>query len=172
MNSKKNWIAGQISSRVIRRMIQIKAKELFEEQNACTTKKVEFSASNGWLMSFMKRYHLNLRKRTALIQTTPANVLDKVISYLLFVEGLRRNCGYRDRESMLQTMQIDPIHGNAVEKAGAKTVSVLSTGGYKSKVTVLLAAMADGKNCHLDCSQGERMSLGAQELFACQHHHH
>lgn len=144
-----DWIEEQRSRnlRVSRQMVQKKAKDVFNALNS-TEKSEEFAASNGWLMGFLKRNSFTLRKRTTVAQKTPEDIADKVVGYLLFVEGLRRNCGYRD--SFIGAVDetaiwIDPLQDRTIEKIGKKTISLFSTGSHKSKVSVTLAAMADGR---------------------------
>lgn len=53
--------------RVSRRMIQVKAAEIFHEMTDCRDE--NFNASRGWLERFLKRNHFSLRKRTTLAQS-------------------------------------------------------------------------------------------------------
>lgn len=144
-----DWIEAQRSRnlRVSRQMTQKKAIELFKELNS--EENVEnFAASNGWLMGFLRRNCFTLRKRTTVSQKTPEDIADKVVSYLLFVEGLRRNCGYRDScigAADETAIWIDPLQDHTIDKVGKKTISLFSTGNHKAKLSVTLAAMADGR---------------------------
>ena len=144
-----DWIEAQRKQnlRVSRQMTQKKAKELFNEINSNENSE-EFSASNGWLMGFLKRNCLTIRKRTTVSQKTPEDIADRVVSYLVFIEGLRRNCGYRDScigAADETAIWIDPLQDHTIEKIGKKTISLFSTGNHKAKLSVTLAAMADGR---------------------------
>ena len=136
------WISTQRqkSLRVTRKAIQCQAKQLMADDS--------FQASDGWLCKFLRRNRLTLRKRTTITQKQPDDVKEKVINYLLFVEGLRKNCNYRtcDIGAADETaVSFDPVANSTIEKVGAKRVPLLSTGHLKSKVTVMLAAKADGR---------------------------
>lgn len=144
------WIESQrkLSLRVSRQMIQRKAIEvLFGGAPDDEKENTEFTASDGWLTKFLKRNHFSLRKRTTIAQKTPEDIAEKVISYIIFVEGLRRNCAYRSSAigaADETAVWIDPLQDFTIEKVGTKTVSLFSTGNQKAKFTVTLAAMADG----------------------------
>ena len=60
------WVADRRarSLQVSRKMIQWKAKELFQKTPTDEKQDLNFSASDGWLSGFMKRNHLSLRRRT------------------------------------------------------------------------------------------------------------
>ena len=45
----------------------------------------DFKASNGWVVRFMNRHGLKLRKRSSLAQHDPGNLIDRVISFILNV---------------------------------------------------------------------------------------
>ena len=47
----------------------------------------DFKASNSWVVRFMNRHGLTLRKRTSLAQHDPGSLIDRVIS---FIFNLRR----------------------------------------------------------------------------------
>lgn len=144
------WVSSQRERRlrVSRKMIQKKALSLFEE--AEDKKGNAFTASAGWLFKFLKRNHLSLRRRTTIAQKTPDDVKEKVISYLLYVNGLRSNCAYPERATAAAdetAVSIDPIQDTTINPTGSKTVSIFSSGNHKAKITVMLAAFADGKKC-------------------------
>lgn len=91
------WICDRRarSLRVSRKMIQWKAKEFFQKTPASEKRDLNFSASDGLLHGFIKRNHLSLRRRTSVAQKLPHDVKEKIVRYLLYVEGLRKNCVYR-----------------------------------------------------------------------------
>lgn len=45
--------------------------------------KDDFKATNGWVVHFMNRHGLSLRKRTSLAQHDPSNLVNQVISFIL-----------------------------------------------------------------------------------------
>ena len=82
--------------RVSRKMIKEKAKEF--HRDICHDDDCSFSASDGWLFRFMRRNSFSLRKRTTISQKLPTDIKQKVVDFLIFVEGLRKNCGYKPHQ--------------------------------------------------------------------------
>ena len=50
----------------------------------------DFCASEGWLEKFMSRNGLSLHRLTTQVQKTPEQIIDKVISYSLYVHPLKQ----------------------------------------------------------------------------------
>ena len=144
------WIRDrrERSLRVSRKMIQWKAKELFQNSSSSEKQDLNFSASDGWLSGFLKRNHLSLRRRTSVAQKLPDDVKEKIVRYLLYVEGLRKNCIYRPGSIAAADetpVWIDPVQDKTIEQTGARSVKLFSTGNHKTRFTVMLAALGDGK---------------------------
>ena len=132
--------------RVSRKMIQEKARELHK---SCRPNDDDsnFSASDGWLFRFMRRHSFSLRKRTTISQKLPADIKQKVVDFLIYVEGLRKNCGYKLHQIAAfdeTAVWVDAIQHRTIEETGAKQVAIFSSGNHKAKFTVSLAATADG----------------------------
>ena len=70
------WVCKMIENdiRVSCRMIMHKAKTLGKD---CV------KASTGWLLLFMKRKNLSLRRKTTGSQSTPADVVPKLVSFVV-----------------------------------------------------------------------------------------
>lgn len=107
----------------------------------------DFKASNGWVVRFMNRHGLTLRKRTSLAQHDPDNLIDRVISFILNV----RRKFHTKRYAMANIIAMDetPIwldmpSATTVNEAGASSVTIRSTGREKDRVTVCLAGKANG----------------------------
>ena len=65
-----------------------KAKLLFDEME--TEGKPEcFEASRGWLDRLMKRNGLPFRRRTSIAQKDPAQLINKLVTYILQVRRLQ-----------------------------------------------------------------------------------
>ena len=140
------WINNERAGglRVSRKRIQRKALELYDKEE---NKTESFCASDGWLFKFLRRNHFSLRRSTTIAQKMPEDVKQRVMNYILFVDGLKDNCSYRASAvgaADETAIWIDPIQNTTVEKIGAKSVPVFSCGFHKTKVTVMLCAKSDG----------------------------
>ncbi|EFO94061.1 hypothetical protein CRE_27869 [Caenorhabditis remanei] len=123
--------------RVTRRMIQQRARE-------CS----DFKASNGWLERFLKRNNLVSRRPTTVCQKVPAEFLEKVINFILYIEKRMSEKKYSFVYACDETaVYLDFSKSLTVEERGAKQVSVTSTGHDKLHVTVMLCARSDGFKC-------------------------
>ena len=107
----------------------------------------DFFASEGWLEMFMSRNGLSLRGRTTQAHNTPEQIIDKVISYILYVHQLKQRNNY-DLDCIIAMNETavwrEMISNTTVTDKGAKSVVLKTTGHEKSKVTVTLAAKANG----------------------------
>ncbi len=106
-----------------------------------------FKASCGWLRRFMKRNNMTFRRTTHVAQKKEEVLGEKMHSFLGFVTRMRKIRGYDI--SKIGNMDETPIWmdmpGNyTLEEVGLKTITMASTGNEKSRLTVMLAAMADG----------------------------
>lgn len=106
-----------------------------------------FKASCGWLRSFMKRHNISFRRATHIAQKLPSELDEKRQNFLAYIIRMRRMRQYD--LSHIGNMDETPIWvdmpGNStLHQAGAKTVSMKTTGNEKTRITVMLAAMADG----------------------------
>jgi hypothetical protein len=73
--------------RVSRKMIRVKAQEVFAEVEDTT--RAVFKASRGWLDRFMKRNGLSVRRRTTVAQKTPEMMTEKMVSFIRYMERAR-----------------------------------------------------------------------------------
>lgn len=106
-----------------------------------------FKASCGWLRQFMKRNRYSFRRTTHVAQKNEELLSDRMQSFLRFVVTMRKKRDYP--LSAIGNMDETPIWvdmpGNyTMEIVGQKTISMVSTGHEKSRITVMLGAMADG----------------------------
>ena len=95
----------------------------------------------------MSRDWLSLRRRTIQAQKTPEQITDKVILYILYVRQLKQRNNYDlDCIIVLDETAVwhEMISNITVTDKGAKSVVLKTTGHEKSKVTVTLAAKANG----------------------------
>ena len=108
----------------------------------------DFYASEGWLEMFMSRNGLSLRGRTTQAHNTPEQIIDKVISYILYVHQLKQRNNY-DLDCIIAMDETAVWHkmisSTTDTDKGAKSVDLETTSHQKSKVTVTLSAKANGE---------------------------
>ena len=107
----------------------------------------DFRASEGWLEKFMSRNGLLLRRRTTQAQETSGQIIDKVMSYILYVCQLKQRNNYDlDCSIAMDETAVwhEIISNTTVTVKGGKSVVLKTTGLEKSKVTVTLAAKTNG----------------------------
>eukprot|EP00731_Ephydatia_muelleri_P001362 Em0001g1362a len=127
--------------RVLRRDVARIAKEIITDPH--------FSASPGWISKFMRRYRFvtSYRVKTTAGQSLPKNVSERIIDYVT-------NCRKRITRNQLplncianmdETAVWADMPGNStIEVRGAHTVQIATTGHDKQRITICLAAFADG----------------------------
>ena len=128
-------------------MIAYKAWAIHEQK--CKTARVppSFIASNGWVLKFMARNGLSVRRRTNKSQKDPDKLIDKIISYILQARRQRIKFQYNDSDiiAMDETaVWKDMLSSTTVDNVGEKSIRLKTTGHEKSKVSVCLTAKADG----------------------------
>ena len=107
----------------------------------------EFKASSGWITSFKRRHSLSVRCRTSLAQRLPADLQQKSDT---FHKWVRETVEYYEvDDELIINMDETPVYFDTMptrtlERRGASSVMMRSTGGEKRRVTVVLTAVADG----------------------------
>ena len=107
----------------------------------------DFKASRGWLEKFMKRNGLSLRRKTSVAQQDPERLVAKVVSYIIQVRRLQEKQSYAPSHiiAMDETpVCCDMVSETTIDATGKKTITLKTTGHEKSRVSVCLAAKADG----------------------------
>ena len=107
----------------------------------------DFKASRGWLEKFMKRNGLSLRCKTSVAQQDPERLVAKVVSYIIQVRRLQEKQSYPPSHiiAMDETpVWCDMVSETTIDATGKKTITLKTTGHEKSRVSVCLAAKADG----------------------------
>ena len=145
------WVYDRRSKglRVSRKFIMKKAKLLHDEmkKEGQFDDNVDFLASTGWLRQFMQRNGLSLRRKTSIAQKDPDRVIDKLVAFVLQVRRLSSKHNYQPVDIIVMDetpVWSDMISDTTIDITGSKTVTVKSTGHEKSRVSVCLAAKADG----------------------------
>lgn len=106
-----------------------------------------FAASRRWAVSFMRRHDLSLRAKTSLSQRLPQDLEEKLSSFHQFVKTKREEDEFDD--NLIINMDETPVYfdlqpGKSVNKSGAKSVLIRTTGSEKRHFTVVLAVAASG----------------------------
>ena len=134
--------------RISRKLTMFKTKAIFDEKcGDDEALKESFVASNGWLVKFMKRNHLSLRRRTTIAQKDPSHLVSKLVGYVMHVRRLSIYCNYAPSSiiAMDETAVWSDMVGNTTTNStGAEEVALKSTGNEKVRVSVCLTAKADG----------------------------
>ncbi|KAL2098760.1 hypothetical protein ACEWY4_005240 [Coilia grayii] len=131
--------------RVSRRIIQVKATELFPETSDCQGE--NFNASRGWLERFLKRNNFSLRKRTTMAQSDARHSISKIVNFITYVNHKIAEKKMKDSDviAMDETACWFDMPGQTtVDTVGVKSVTLKTTGHEKCHVTVALAAKGDG----------------------------
>ena len=119
-----------------------------------------FKASRGWVDKFLKRHDFVIRALTTTVPPSP-ELGEKVANFVLFCPKQREQLHLlpSDISNMDETVIWADIPGQStVEVRGTRHVPILTTGHEKSRITVCLAAMADGRKLQpLIVFKGQRM---------------
>lgn len=130
---------------ISREVMRFKALEIATSLNI---PRGDFSASTGWCVRMMKRAGFSLRRRTSLAQRLPAFYDEKLIKFQRYVISLRKKYSYLlgQMGNADQTpVYFDMPSNTTVNKKGAKSVLIKSTGNEKARITVMLSVLADGR---------------------------
>ena len=105
----------------------------------------EFKTSQRWILGFMKRYKLALRRRTRISQKLPDKTQELLESFYKFVTNLRIEKCFELKNifNMDETpVWFDMAGVYTVNPKGEKTVHVRATGNEKNRFTVVLTIAA------------------------------
>lgn len=129
---------------ITRDVIRMKAREV-AQQKAIPGK---FKGSNGWCTRMMQRNGLVLRRRTTLAQHLPDAYEEKLTEFQRYVIKLRKQHSYlmgQIGNADETPVYFDMPSNTTVDDKGAKSVLVRTTGNDKSRITVMLCVLADGR---------------------------
>jgi transposase-like protein len=105
----------------------------------------EFKTSHSWLVAFMKRYKLALRRRTRISQKLPNRMSELLESFNNFVTNLRieKSLELKNIFNMDETpVWFDMAGVYTVNPKGERTVHIRATGNEKNRFTVVLTIAA------------------------------
>ena len=114
---------------VQRKHVQRKAMALIQPTQP------SFKASAGWLEKFLKRHSLTLRRNTSIQQKLPAQLEEKLSSFLCDVKALRAQHGFPNE--LIINMNETPVYfdmasNSTIEKRGKTEVVIRGTGAHKT----------------------------------------
>ena len=147
--------------RVFGKMVMVKAKSLYDENHkGDPTGQDAFVASRGWQDKFMKRSGLSFRRRTTTQEKDPALLIDKLVSYILYIRRLMKRHSFVP--SNIYAMDeppvwMDMIAPTTIAKVEEKDIPLKSSGHVKSRVTVCLTMKADGTKLNFRVQRGRLM---------------
>ncbi|XP_013880698.1 uncharacterized protein LOC106529748 [Austrofundulus limnaeus] len=141
----KQWVVEQrAASRSVSTItIRLKATALARELNIN-----DFRGGPSWCFRFMKRRNLSIHTRTTVSQQLPADYQEKLANFRTYCRNKITEKKIRpehiiNMDEVPLTFDI-PVN-RTVDKTGARTVNVRTTGNEKSSFTVVLACQADGQ---------------------------
>lgn len=104
-----------------------------------------FKTSHRWLIAFLRRYRLALRRRTRISQNLPSKTQKLLEEFNQFVIRLRLKKSF-ELENILNMDEtpvwFDMAGSYTINPRGEKTVNVRATGNEKNRFTVVLTCSA------------------------------
>ena len=135
---------------VSRKMIMLKAKRMFDDENEYPVLRENFVASRGWCEKFMTRHGFSLRRKTTTSQKDPSFLVDRIFPYVIQVRWLQKQFSFFP-SNIIGTDETPIWHGmisnTTVENTGAEEVSLKSAGNEKVRVSVCFTCKADATKC-------------------------
>jgi len=105
----------------------------------------DFKTSQHWILGFMKRFNLALRRRTRISQKLPDKTQEQLENFHQFVKNLRIEKSFElgNILNMDETpVWFDMAGVNTINPKGEKTVHIRATGNEKNRFTVVLTCAA------------------------------
>ena len=107
----------------------------------------KFLASESWFYRFLRRYDFAMRRKTKIGQKLPTHLDIKLLEFQQFIIKKQKQFEYELSEigNMDETpVYFDMVGNLTIDKRGAKTVQVRTTGNDKNRFTCVLTILADG----------------------------
>ncbi|CAH1770491.1 4274_t:CDS:2, partial [Entrophospora sp. SA101] len=147
----KAWIVEfrQDGIAVTPKIVKTYMKELLANQfsNIYPGASEKFLASESWFYRFLRRYDFAMRRKTKIGQKLPAHLDIKLLEFQQFIIKKQKQFEYELSEigNMDETpVYFDMVGNLTIDKRGAKTVQVRTTGNDKNRFTCVLTILADG----------------------------
>ena len=132
---------------VSRKLIMRKAKRNHNESTDNQAISDSFVAGRGWLEELLKRNGLSLRRRTTTAQKDPNAMVDKLVVYVVENRRLQGKFNYQADSIIAMDETViwaDMLSGTTTDWTGNKDIPLKTTRHEKVRVSVCLAAKADG----------------------------
>jgi hypothetical protein len=134
-----DWITEQrqLQNPVTRLLIITKVYSLVQNTDFKNLPNIqEFKFSNSWLDGFLDRYNLSNRRCTTIAQHLPEDLEEKKQNFINYI--LNKRTQYNYPLHLIGNMDETPLtfdlpNPTTIEKRGARTVSVRTTGNEKKK---------------------------------------
>ena len=123
-------------------------KEAIKNARSLNIPRSRFTASKGWAIRFMRWMGLALRRRTAICQKLPKDFEQKLLNYQRYITNLRKAENFLTGQMANAdetAIYLDMPPNYTLEKKGVKEVLLKTTGCKKLRLTVMLAAIAEGR---------------------------
>jgi len=122
-------------------------KEMIKKAGCLNIPPSCFKASKGWAIRFRRQMGLALQHRTMICQKLPKDFEQKFLNYQWYITNLRKTGNFRMGQMATadETVIYLDMLPNYTEKKGMKEVLLKTTGCEKLRLTVMLAATADGR---------------------------
>ena len=122
-------------------------KETIKKARSSNIPRTRFKASEGWAVRFLRRMGLALRRRTTICHKLPNDFEQKLLNYQRYI-NLRKTGNFlmgqmANADETAIYLVMPPNY--TLEKKGVKEVLLKTTECEKLRLTVTLAATADGR---------------------------
>nr|XP_006825569.1 PREDICTED: RNA-binding protein 45-like [Saccoglossus kowalevskii] len=134
---------GYAKYSVTTQLLRLQAKKLISQH--C----IDFKASKGWAQRFCRHHSLVIRRHTSVAQRLPRDLEEKITAFHEFIvsQPQRYDFPLDLIVNMDETpMYFDLLPTTTLERKGAKSVSVRSTGAEKRHLTVILTGLVMAKS--------------------------
>ena len=123
-------------------------EEAIQKVRSLNVPRSRFKANNGLAIRFMRRMGLALRHRTTIWQKLPKDFEQKLLNYQRYITNVRKTGNFlmgQMANADETVIYFDKTPNYMLEKKGMKEVLLKTTGCKNLRLTVKLAANADGR---------------------------
>jgi len=123
-------------------------KEAIKKARSLNIPQSSFKASKGWAIRFMRQMGLALWRRTTKCRKFLKDFEPKLLNYQRYITNLRKTGNFlmgQMANANETAIYLDIPPNYTLEKKGMKEVLLETTGCEKLRLTIMLAATADGR---------------------------